>query len=121
MQREETILFPRNSGADKFLYSIRTFGQDEEERGNANCWWGEEKEKENKAVYDLFVVQECVNHLEIAGDKCLILPGRYHEEVIINKKFATKEKPFVIEGAFDFDSRTRLDTHRCFSLSTGGS
>ena len=56
-----------------------------------------------KALYDLFIAQECVNHLEIAGDKCLILPGRYHEEVIINNKFATKEKPFVIEGAFDFD------------------
>jgi len=52
-------------------------------------------------------IQECVNQLEIAGDKCLLLPGHYHEEVQINGKFASEEKPFVIEG-FE-DSRPTLD------------
>ena len=28
----------------------------------------------------------------------MILPGRYHEEVVIDEKFGSEEKPFVIEG-----------------------
>jgi len=31
----------------------------------------------------------------------LILPGRYHEEVVIDEKFGSEEKPFVIEGYGD--------------------
>jgi len=55
-----------------------------------------------KTATDAFhTIQECVNHLDIAGDKCLILPGRYHEEVIIEGKFASDEKPFIIEGYGD--------------------
>jgi len=55
-----------------------------------------------KTIANAFrTIQDCVNHLEIAGDKCLVLPGRYHEEVKIDGKFASKENPFVIEGFED--------------------
>ena len=50
-------------------------------------------------------MQECVNKLEIAGDKCSILAGRYHEEVKVDGKFASDENPFIIEGRLTFGDR----------------
>lgn len=43
-------------------------------------------------------IQDCVDKLRHPGDRCLLLDGHYHEEVIVDGKFGTEDRPILIEG-----------------------